>query len=157
MKKISIITGPIRTGKTTRLMHWASTQKSIEGLFQPVIDEKRFIYHTSSRTLKMLEVPKNSDGDNFIEIGNYRFSREVFNWGQSVLLNAIKKDLDWLVIDEIGPLELEGSGLEPAISEILKDRDSFKGEILCVVRDSIMERFLEHYKLHSKFQLFVLP
>jgi len=73
------------------------------------------------------------------------------------LLNAIKKDLDWLVIDEIGPLELEGSGLEPAISEILKDRDSFNGEILCVVRDSIMERFLEHYKLHSKFQLFVLP
>ena len=102
----------------------------------------------------MLEVSKNSVSDNFLKIGNYRFSKEVFSWGQSILLNAIKKKSEWLVIDEIGPLELEGSGLEPAITEILKERDNYNGEILCVVRDTILDKFIEYYGIGKDYRFF---
>jgi nucleoside-triphosphatase THEP1 len=156
MKKIHVLTGPVHTGKTTRLMQWASSQKNIDGIFQPIIDEKRFIYHIASRTLKMLESPLNSIDEKVIKIGNYRFSKDVFIWVQNVLLNSLDKNLEWLIIDEIGPLELEGKGLEPAVSIILNEDEKYEGNILCVVRDSMLDKFIEHYKLQSKFQLFEL-
>jgi hypothetical protein len=52
MKNIYILTGEIKSGKTTQLMLWASPQKNIDGILQPVIEGKRFIYHLGSKTLK---------------------------------------------------------------------------------------------------------
>lgn len=157
MKKIHILTGPVHTGKTTRLMHWASSQKNIDGIFQPIIDEKRFIYNIASRTLKMLESPSNSIDEKVIKIGNYRFSKDVFLWAQNALLNSLDKNLEWLIIDEIGPLELDGYGLEPAVSIILSEDEKYEGNILCVVRDPMLEKFVEHYGLKGRFEMFEFP
>ncbi len=156
-KKIFILTGPVHTGKTTRLMHWAASQKNIDGIFQPVIDEKRFIYHIASRSLKMLEVPPNATDENVIKIGTYRFSKDVFIWAQNVLLNSLDKSLDWLIIDEIGPLEFDGNGLEPIITKIFEENEKFSGKILCVVRDSMLEKFVEQYGLKGRFEMFEFP
>lgn len=156
MKKVFILSGPVHTGKTTRLMHWASSQKNIDGIFQLIIDEKRFIYHIASRTLKMLEVPANIGDEQIIKIGDYHFSKKTFSWSQKILLDCLDKNLEWLIIDEIGPLELDGNGLEPIITRIFKGSEKSSGKILCVVRESILEKFIEHYKLQSKFQLFEL-
>lgn len=153
MKSLLILTGPVHSGKTTRLMQWAAAQKNIDGIFQPVIDDKRFIYHIGTRTLRVLET---KDSNNAFVIGKYKFNIEVFNWSQTVLLEALNKNLDWLLIDEIGPLELERKGLEPVISKIFNQIDELNGNLLCVVRNSILEEFIKHYKLQSKFQLFEL-
>lgn len=153
MKKIFIYSGEIKTGKTTRLMLWSSLQKNIDGIFQPVVEEKRFIYHIGTKTLKQLEVAESSGT---IKTGKYNFSCDVFNWAQKVLKECIYKKLDWLIIDEIGPLELNGKGLEPVASQIISDRDSFSGSILCVVRDTILEKFIEHYRLRGSYELFIL-
>ena len=157
MKKIHVLTGPVHTGKTTRLMQWASSQKNIDGIFQPIIDEKRFIYNIASRTLKMLESSSNSTDEKVIKIGNYRFSKDVFLWAQNALLNSLDKNLEWLIIDEIGPLELEGKGLEPAVSIILSEDEKYEGNILCVVRDPMLEKFVEHYGLKGRFEMFEFP
>lgn len=154
MQEIFIYTGPIHTGKTTKLMQWASSQKNIDGIFQPVIEKKRFIYHIASRTLKPLET---NDSHNTVSIGNYKFSSETFMWSKNVLLENFKKNFDWLIIDEIGPLELDGKGLEPAFSEIINERENLGGKILCVVRDTLLEKFLAHYKLKDNFKMFELP
>ena len=151
MKNIHILTGKIKSGKTTRLMLWASSQKNIDGILQPVIEGKRFIYHLGSKTLKQLEI---ADEPNAIQIGNYKFSGTVFSWSQNVIVSCLQKDLNWLVIDEIGPLELEGKGLEPAITKIISERDNFSGNILCVVRDSILERFIHHYRIENSYEIF---
>ena len=92
-----------------------------------------------------------------VTIGKYKFRKSVFDWAQNILIDCIDKKLDWIIIDEIGPLELEGKGLEPGISNIFKLVDNLNGNILCVVRDSILEEFIEHYNLQFKFQLFELP
>ena len=156
MNNIYVLMGPVHTGKTTRLMHWASSQKNIDGIFQPVIDNKRFIYNIASRTLKMLEVPSTTPIEKVIKIGNYNFSKDVFEWSQKLLAGCTTKNLDWLIIDEIGPLELEGTGLEPAISKILAGKNKFNGKILCVVRDSMLNKFLEHYNLENNHTIFEL-
>ena len=156
-KKILIVTGPVHSGKTTRLMHWAASQTKIDGIFQPVIDDKRFIYHIASRTLKSLEVPALAKEEHIIRIGNYRFSKETFSWAQKKLLDCLSKDLDWLIIDEIGPLELEGNGLEPAISSIINARENVTAKIICVVREEILQKFIDHYKLHNSYEIFEIP
>lgn len=134
-------------------MLWTLSQKKIDGILQPVIEDKRFIYHLGSKTLKQLEVADEAD---VVKIGIYKFSQKVFSWAQEVLLVCMQKDLDWLVIDEIGPLELDGKGLEPTITKIISERDKFDGNILCVVRDSILEKFIDHYQLNNSFEIFNL-
>ncbi|MDQ7817508.1 MAG: nucleoside-triphosphatase [Melioribacteraceae bacterium] len=151
MSEILICTGPVKSGKTTLLMQWATTHKSIDGIFQPVIDEKRFLYHIGSRTLKALET--NSEMNTFI-IGNYRFSNESFDWAKNLLLDCFEKEIDWLIIDEVGPLELEGKGLEPAVSKILNERARLKCMIICVVREKLLDQFLIHYKLNNSYKIF---
>jgi nucleoside-triphosphatase THEP1 len=116
-----------------------------------VVDEKRFIYHISSRTLKMLQTDQEKD---VTEIGKFNFSNETFLWAKKVLLQASQKDLDWLIVDEVGPLELRGLGLEPAVAEILSKRESLKTNILCVVRNSILDKFIDHYILKDSYQMF---
>jgi nucleoside-triphosphatase THEP1 len=71
-----------------------------------------------------------------------------------VIVSCLQKDLDWLVVDEIGPLELEGKGLEPAITQIFSERDNFRGNILCVVRNSILEKFIQHYRIENSYEIF---
>ncbi|OGU64351.1 MAG: hypothetical protein A2499_06250 [Stygiobacter sp. RIFOXYC12_FULL_38_8] len=153
MNKIKIVTGKIKTGKTTRLMRWATSQKNIDGIFQPVIDDKRFVYHIGSRTLKPLET---SETENVTSIGKYNFSNQTFAWSQKILSDYAAKNLDWIIVDEIGPLELQGKGLEPVISKLLSERENIHSKILCVVRDSILEKFIEHYGLQNDYEIFEL-
>ncbi len=153
MKNLFILTGSINSGKTTKLMQWAVVQKNIDGIFQPVIDDKRFIYHISSRTLKILETTKTKPENEIIIIGKYKFRKSVFDWAQSILIDCLGKKFDWIIIDEIGPLELEGKGLEPTISKIFNEIDKLNANVLCVVRDSILEKFVKHYKLENKYEL----
>ncbi len=138
-------------------MHWAVSQKKIDGIFQPVIDDKRFIYHIASRSLKSLEVSASAKDEHTIKIGNYSFSKETFEWAGKILLDSLSKDLEWLVIDEIGPLELEGNGLEPAISSIFDERKNISAKIVCVIREEILQKFIDHYKLQNCYEIFEPP
>ncbi len=151
MSRIFILSGPVHSGKTTRLMKWAVSHSGIDGIFQPVVDGKRFLYHLGSRTLKPLETESEND---YISIGKYKFSIESFKWSQALLEESLRKELDWLIIDEIGPLELAGKGIEPAFSKILSAAESVPFNILCVVREEMLDKFVKHYYLENKFKIF---
>ncbi|MEG8945928.1 nucleoside-triphosphatase [Rosettibacter firmus] len=140
--KIYIITGLSKTGKTTRLMNWALNQKSIDGILQPVVDGKRCFYHISSRTLMLL----GSDDDfNTIKVGKYKFNQEAFKWANEKLINTSDKNYEWLVIDEIGLLELQGKGLDKSIKIILKNSTSMN--LIFVIRESLLNKALQHYNI----------
>ena len=58
----------------------------------------------------------------------------------------------WLVIDEIGPLELRGGGLEPMVGKILNEYKRTKNNrLIIVVRENLLEKVIEHYKLHGDY------
>ncbi len=51
--------------------------------------------------------------------GRYSFDADVFSWAIERLRAAISQGCDLLIVDEIGPLELEqGQGLAPLLSEL---------------------------------------
>jgi len=54
------------------------------------------------------------------------------------------------VIDEIGPLELRGEGLEPAVSAVLAAESAagaLVANLVLVVREGLVDRVIEHYHL----------
>jgi nucleoside-triphosphatase THEP1 len=73
------------------------------------------------------------------------------------LCNAYLQNPKWLIIDEIGPLELKGQALEPMVSKILNDEKRNEINIILVIRKTLVERAIEHYKLHVKgFKFFTI-
>jgi nucleoside-triphosphatase THEP1 len=151
MAEILIFTGPIKSGKTTQLMQWTASKKNIDGIFQPIIEERRFLYHIASKTLKQFETDY---VENVLTIGGYKFLKDSFEWAKDILRKSIEEPLDYLIIDEIGPLELDGKGLEPAITELLENENKFIGKIIFVVRENLLEKFVKHYHLESKYKIF---
>lgn len=154
MNKIFIVTGKIKTGKTTRLMKWVTSKKNIDGILQPVVDDKRFLYHISKRTLIQFETDSK---ENIISIGKYNFSLSAFDKAKNIIEEALNNNLDFFVIDEIGPLELNGKGLEPEITKVISQRNLFNGKIILVVREEILDKFLNHFNLtKNDYEIFPL-
>lgn len=159
-KKILIYSGKIKSGKTTNIFRWSVSQKNVAGILQPVIDGKRFFYSISDRTIIQLEISDEQaiglSNEDLIKIGKYNFLKSGFEKAQEILLRDFERNYEWLVIDEIGPLELNNSGLEPVISKIINGKEYFSGNILLVVRANIFNNVLKHYNLEKDFEEFKL-
>jgi len=150
MNRIFLLSGPIHTGKTTRLSEWIKNKNDIDGTLQPIIGGKRHIKNISSGEIRLLESPPDSHEKNILIIGDYKFNNDVFTWARKELLLAYNKNPEWLIIDEVGKLEIFGKGLEPAVSEILKDFNAHKNiNLVFVVRDYLVPDFLIKYGLNK--------
>lgn len=146
-KQIKIVTGKVHTGKTTRLFAFANSHKSVDGILVPVINDKRMIYHISSKELKQLEVDNNSN--KCISVGNYNFLIESFCWANKKLVDGFSKNPEWIIIDEIGKLELEKKGLFESADFILTNFRNTKTNIIFVIRDYLLDAVLKSFNLNE--------
>ena len=144
-----IFSDPIHSGKTTRLEQWIKKTPAVDGLLTPVINGKRYIKFISSDEMYRME--SDSHDSEFIEqIGKYKFRTDIFKKAENYLINLIDNPPAWIVIDEIGFLELDGHGFEPAVSELIHRLASAKDvHILIVVRDYLKEKVMDYYKLNT--------
>ena len=141
---INIYTGKTGSGKTTRLDNRIHDKKSICGILMPVIDNKRHLFSISSKKLIPLEVDENEPEEGVVRIGKFRFLQKVFNWANSELIKLINSDCKMIVIDEVGPLELNKSGFFPALKAILDDG---KKDVLIVVREGLVEEVKSFFRI----------
>lgn len=150
MNQINILTGPINSGKTTRLTNWVNRQNNCAGILAPVRGGLRYLYAIHSHKRKLLEIKEFKIAENrVIRIGDFCFSREVFEWARGELLFALKQKPSWLIIDEIGPLELTGNGLEPAVSKILNELKSYdQVRLVLVIREQLLDAFIHTYRIN---------
>jgi len=149
MAKIYIYSGAIRSGKTTRLDKWIKQTSGIDGVLTPIINGKRHLKFISIGKLYLLET-NISDASKVEQIGEYKFLKRVFLKSHEYLLNLSQNTPDWIVIDEIGFLELDGMGFEPAVSQLInKLQTKSEVHILMVVRDFLKEKVIEYYKINS--------
>ena len=86
---------------------------------------------------------------NSIKVGPFLFSKSVLSDSHSELKDAT--ECDWVIIDEIGPLEMRRKqGYEPAVSQILNARKSeqFRNtKFVIVVRPSLKDQIASTYQL----------
>ena len=154
MKTINILTGPVQSGKTTRLIAWVKYHRHSAGILSPVINKKRYIYSILKDNYRILESIKDDPavGEDTIKIGKYSFLQSTFLWAREELRIAIEKKPLYMVIDEIGPLELSGQGLEPMVSHLLQNyQRSENHRLILVVRDHLLEAVVSHYQLQDTY------
>jgi nucleoside-triphosphatase THEP1 len=61
----------------------------------------------------------------------------------------------WLLIDEIGPLELKGEGFYNVLKEVLNHQEK-KQKIFLVVRDGMVENVMESFELSDAVVIYNL-
>jgi len=144
-KIIQIVTGKIQSGKTTRLFKYANSLKSVDGILAPIVNDKRRLYHISSKTVKDFEVDQLNK--NTISVGKYFFLKNSFIWANEKLLESFSNSPDYLIIDEIGKIELKGEGLHIAAKKIIEERKKSKTTILLVIRDYLLKEALDYYNI----------
>ena len=144
---IYIFTGPICSGKTTRLSEWLESRESIGGVIMPVIDGKRFFLHISSGDQFPGEADENEK--EIIMIGPYRFSERAFTNANREILESFKRN-NILVIDEIGPLELGGKGFAPCLNYILGNKNRLHNiDLILVIMEVLTEIVTENFGIRN--------
>jgi len=148
MQSIFILSGSVHSGKTTRLIKWLKDKNNVQGIISPIIDGKRYLVNISSAEKRKLEIESFSSQENVIKVGKYIFDKSVFEWACEIILDAIKSNPEWLIIDEVGPLELQGEGLAKAVNKVFSENVSLlKTNVIMVVRENLLNDFLNHYNL----------
>jgi nucleoside-triphosphatase THEP1 len=143
-----IYTGPVKSGKSTKLLSFVQNGKDIGGILSPLIDGKKYLYDISSGKKKLLEADSTEKEVDIVTVGRYKFKKNVFEWAKEVLQKASVENYSYLIIDEIGPLEFEGRGLAPVANEIISKNISYFPKVLVVVRETLVAKFLEHFSLN---------
>ncbi len=72
-------------------------------------------------------------------MGVYRLEADAIEWARGVLAAALFSDIDLLVIDEIGPLELKRGGGFAFALEPLADPERIPNAIVIVRRELVDE------------------
>lgn len=140
-KKIYILTGAIQTGKTTALVNWCTGKKDISGILTPVINGKRFFMDVFTEEQFAMEAAGNEK--EILSVGRFHFSKAAFERAIQIIRRSIGQP-GWLIIDEMGPLELGGEGFYNVTREVLKAH-SYK--LILVVRDGFVDKVTGRFKL----------
>lgn len=139
---IYILSAPIRSGKTTSLVHWTAEKDDAFGILTPVENGKRFFMNVKTREQFPMEASGNEET---LSVGRFVFSKDGFEKAIQIIRDAMHKQ-GWLVIDEIGPLELRGEGFCEVLKEILAERNE---KILLVAREGMAENLKKQFGIDT--------
>ncbi|MCZ2100632.1 MAG: nucleoside-triphosphatase [Chitinophagales bacterium] len=151
MADIVILTGSVQSGKTTWLTGWTKGRTDVSGFICPDIDNTRFLYLLDEDILMSLQTDAGAKADT-IQVGRFYFLKETFDFIHAWMRKFEGLDKNYVVIDEIGKLELKGLGLEPELSIFLNLwQNSKKNQVLIlVIRDSLLDSVIDKYQLNPK-------
>lgn len=147
---IYILSGPVQSQKTTRLLKFITGKESAGGILTPDINGKRKLMCIASGEYFDFQVDENFSGKK-ISVGKFHFDRSMMEKAIETLLVDMTKDPRWLIVDEVGKLEVEqGAGLHDAVLKLVEFyRTKASGKLLLVVRDSLLEKVVSEYGLHD--------
>ncbi|NOT50379.1 MAG: hypothetical protein HOP10_03775 [Chitinophagaceae bacterium] len=135
---IFILTAPVRSGKTTSLMKWSEQRDDVQGILTPVIEGKRVFMNAATKEQFPMEA---TDNETALSVGRFAFSIKGFEKATSIIRDAIDKK-GWLVIDEIGPLELRGEGFHDVLKEVVRRS---KENVLLIVREGLVKGVQDYF------------
>ncbi len=154
---IYILTGNIRSGKTTALLEWSQNRKDVDGILCPDdFNGKRYFLKIKYEEKFMMEVEEEIE-ERTISIGNFKFLKSSFETANEYLLTSNdKRNFKYLVIDELGKLELQNKGLHNAAEKIIKELETNSDlHLIMVIRSSLLCEMIVHYHI-QKYELISL-
>ena len=155
MSNIYILSEPVHSGKSTLLMNWCKRQESVAGVLMPDVDGSRKLYDIATNTHYDIQV-KDQKPVSTVDVCKWSFDEAVFKRGREILLDAAKQKPDWLVLDEVGKLEMNrNTGFGPVVTKLVElyKNETGKAKLLLVIRDYMLEQSFDHYGLHQDMVL----
>lgn len=136
-----VLSGPVGQGKTSWLQQ--HLPENSQGILTPVKEGKRIFQQLGTAQCWPMEA--RAQETEILLVGRYRFSRAAFDKAEECLQSVLRAPHSgWLVLDEVGPLELSGRGFH-AIAQQLQQ--AYAGPQLWVVRDRCLQEVIEAYQL----------
>jgi nucleoside-triphosphatase THEP1 len=147
---IYILSGEIRTGKTSALREWVRKRNDVDGLLCPDdANGKRFFLELKSKTEFPLEVQTNDQNDT-ISVGPFFFSKASFDRANSFMKTLIHSKTRFIILDELGKLELKNKGLHEAAETLIPYfMNHNEKHLIIVIRDTLLEATIKHYKISN--------
>jgi len=152
---IYILTGDIRTGKTSALLDWAKDRKDVDGLLCPDGENgKRYFLKVKSQKeieLEVVPIAIGIESQKTITIGPFHFLKSAFEKANEFLIAlSSKKESQYLIIDELGKLELKHKGLHPSAETLIPKYETNKNQdLILVVRDYLVSDVLKQYSIYE--------
>jgi nucleoside-triphosphatase len=144
--KVYILKGAVGSGKTTYLVTYCKGKKNIGGILSPVIKGRRHFLNISSNEMKLME--SSEEEIETLNIGRYKFSAKAFEWANKILIGCMNKNYETIIIDEIGPLELQGKGFAETLKFFLIHNE-IKSDLLLVIRENLVNEVLQYFGIRK--------
>ncbi len=140
---VAVVSGPIGTGKSTRLLDIAARDRRIGGVVSPQEEATRWFRDLRDLAAVPMDASAEAPESAVQLVGRFRFRASAFRWAAVRLEDALADErLSTIVLDEVGPLELRGLGFAPWLSGWIADHAP---RLLLVVRDSAVEHVAERF------------
>jgi nucleoside-triphosphatase THEP1 len=154
---VVILTGKIGEGKSgllNEILGWLrNNQISAGGILSPAVMEngKHVGYDLiNADTGERSILSRISENDDLIKVGRFSFYQSGIAFGNKALSPDNNAGTRIIVVDEIGPWELEDQGWAPAVSDLLTLHQT---PMIWVVRESIVAKVIENWNL-NKYKIF---
>jgi nucleoside-triphosphatase THEP1 len=146
---IIIFSKPIHSGKTTDLMSWCKTQKTCSGILMPDIDGVRKIFDIEKQSYFDAECKTFGANEELVEIGKYQFYQSAFDRANQIIEEALSTESEFIVIDEIGMLEINQKGFYPSVKQLIdaSNTDDIKSTIILAVRDVFVDEVVTYFHI----------
>ncbi|MBK9255585.1 MAG: hypothetical protein IPM42_08880 [Saprospiraceae bacterium] len=145
---IYILSGPIRSGKTTALQKWlAENQIRAGGFLTPDQDGKRIIYDIELNSGYPLEVHE-SLSRNIIKVGHFTFDNDIFLQFSDMTIRQCMDGKEWIILDEIGKLEITEQGFHKLTEGLLLLKKPHQ-KYLFVIRDTLVDQVVKKYNIQN--------
>lgn len=152
LKEIYILTGEVNSGKTSLLKEVVSKKENYLGILQVKVNKRRFLYNISNKRSYALDMEERNDST--FSIGRFHFAKSVFFRAHDEILSQVQNHHELIIIDEVGPLELQNSGHYDLIILLLKLNVSQK--LLFVTRSSLLDLVTKKFKINP-IEVFRMP
>lgn len=152
-RTIIFVTGEKASGKSTMLSLLADRLKkedfNIGGIIQPGIwkENKRYGFDildlTSGRTMPLCRTDGPESG---ITAGPFRFFPDAVQFGTSALTSDGMLEKDVIILDEIGPLEIQGAGWHDSLTYLTAQ---YNGLLIISLRPTLLEKVCSRYSVQA--------
>ena len=145
-ERVVILAGPLRSGKTTALSRWAGDLDAAGFLTPEGARGRRIVRLDEEADLPFEAGPAQGPAQ---VVGRFRILDSAFEAGARWLREGLRRKASWLILDEIGPLEMAGGGFHAIFREVLETlaRDGESTRLLVVMRDSVADEAAARYGL----------
>jgi len=150
---VTLVTGPVQSGKSTTLQKLADTYPMAGGFCCPKQIQNgehigyliRSIATAESVPFAVLQTDKPVGWREVDTIGPWSFSETGFAFATSIIRDCWDRNRHPIFVDEIGPLELLDRGFATLFRKLLAGPT----DLFAVVRHNLVDQVIEHFHIQQ--------